>query len=124
AEFRAGGVDTGFIERHGEALTRSREPSAQVLELAAQSFLPEGQGPWQRLVGFRMNAEQRREVRMRYDGRLISVALPQEPPSPLEGEGMGMRGALSPPHQPGYMRKLSTPLIRPLRGHLLPQGEK
>ncbi|WMT90828.1 acetyl/propionyl/methylcrotonyl-CoA carboxylase subunit alpha [Pelagibacterium sp. H642] len=97
AEFRAGGVDTGFIERHGEALTRSGEPSAQVLELAAQSFLPEGQGPWQRLVGFRMNAEQRREVRMRFGDSLVLAAPPSsDPASPAHLLPPGEKGPLGP----------------------------
>ena len=123
-EFVVGGVDTGFIERHGEGLIRSVEPSVQVLELAGESFLPEGEGPWRRLVGFRINAEPVREVRMRYEGRLVSVALPQEPPSPLEGEGSGMRGAQHFSTNPRAQGRLSAPLIRPLRGHLLPQWEK
>ncbi|WP_332714924.1 acetyl/propionyl/methylcrotonyl-CoA carboxylase subunit alpha [Pelagibacterium mangrovi] len=115
AEFRGGGVDTGFIERQGEVLTQAVEPSAQVIELAAVSFLPEGQGPWHRLVGFRMNAEPKREVRMRFDGRLVSAVLPQERPSP----GVQRFNA-----NHGWRKQLSAPLIRPLRGHLLPQGEK
>src|SRR5690606_7038666 len=103
-EFVAGGVDTGFIERHGEGLIQSVEPSAQVLELAAESFLPEGEGPWRRLVGFRMNAEPVREVRMRYEGRLVSAA----PPSSVSPFGrstfshQGRRGAeaVSAPERP------------------------
>src|SRR5690606_33408907 len=46
-------------------------------------------------------------------------------PSPLVGEGPGMRGAaFATSTGDGGRRQLSAPLIRPLRSHLLPQGEK
>ncbi|MAN75743.1 MAG: methylcrotonoyl-CoA carboxylase [Rhizobiales bacterium] len=81
-DFSAGNIDTGFIERHGDTLNQPVEPSAQALELAAQSMLPQGQGAWSDLVGFRMNAEPNRTIRMRLASAPITVSLPSERPHP------------------------------------------
>ncbi len=75
-EFGAGNIDTGFIERHGVALTQPVAPSAQALELAAQSMLPQGQGAWGDLIGFRMNAGPNRAMRMRLASEPVTVVLP------------------------------------------------
>lgn len=54
ADFVAGHVDTGFIERHAEALIPTVEPSEDVLKAAAAALLPTaGQDPWDQLRGFR-----------------------------------------------------------------------
>ncbi len=87
-DFVAGHIDTGFIERHADALTQPVEPSRQALELAAQSMLAQGQGPWIGLTGFRLNAEPKRDVRMLLGSEAVTIVLP----SPLRGEGLGVRG--------------------------------
>ena len=87
-DFVAGHIDTGFIERHADALTQPVEPSRQALELAAQSMLAQGQGPWIGLTGFRLNAELKRDVRMLLGSEAVTIVLP----SPLRGEGLGVRG--------------------------------
>jgi 3-methylcrotonyl-CoA carboxylase alpha subunit len=75
-DFVAGHIDTGFIERHADTLTQPVEPSRQALELAAQSMLPQGQGAWMGLTGFRLNAEPKREIRMLLGSEPITVTLP------------------------------------------------
>ena len=57
AAFRAGQVDTGFIERHGDELVPAAIPPAGVLAAAARALLaPPASGPWTALRGFRLNA--------------------------------------------------------------------
>jgi len=75
-DFVAGHIDTGFIERHADTLTQPVEPSHQALELAAQSMLPQGQGAWMGLTGFRLNAEPKREIRMLLGSEPLTVTLP------------------------------------------------
>ncbi|SDG71437.1 acetyl/propionyl/methylcrotonyl-CoA carboxylase subunit alpha [Pelagibacterium luteolum] len=72
--FIAGDIDTGFIPSHSEALNHPLDPSLQALELASQSMLPQGQGPWFGLPGFRMNAAPDRHIRMRLNGHFVSAA--------------------------------------------------
>ncbi len=56
-DFVAGHVDTGFIERHADALIPPAEPSPAVLAAAAVAILPVSTGdPWTGLRGFRANA--------------------------------------------------------------------
>lgn len=56
-DFAAGRIDTGFIERHLDALVPAPEPSAAVLAGAARAILPAMTGdPWSALTGFRANA--------------------------------------------------------------------
>lgn len=57
-EFRAGNVDTGFIERHAADLVPSSIPSEKTISAAAAALLPaEKDGPRSALRGFRLNAE-------------------------------------------------------------------
>src|SRR5690606_25645060 len=70
-DFIAGDVDTGFIERRLEALTARPEPSPSALNAAAEAALlesedfdPEPASPWRELIGFRLNAEPERSVRL------------------------------------------------------------
>jgi acetyl/propionyl-CoA carboxylase alpha subunit len=66
-EFRAGNVDTGFIEAHQEELTQAASPGAEVLSAAAaaeyrrRSPAPkqDARSPWRRLTGFRLAADSR-----------------------------------------------------------------
>lgn len=92
-EFGAGNLDTGFIERHGERLIHAVEPSAQALELAAHSLLGRGQGAWSDLVGFRMNAEPNRTIRMRLADHSIGFELHA---GPVAGKEKAVPG----PHAP------------------------
>jgi 3-methylcrotonyl-CoA carboxylase alpha subunit len=63
SEFLLGAVDTGFIERHLQALTEPALPLDAMARWAAQALVvPEGDGPWERGSGFRLNAPPRREV--------------------------------------------------------------
>ncbi|HEV2701846.1 MAG TPA: biotin/lipoyl-containing protein, partial [Steroidobacteraceae bacterium] len=64
-DFVAGDIDTGFIERHAARIVPSVEPSAAVLQAAAQAVASaEAGGPWQALSGFRMAASPERRVRV------------------------------------------------------------
>ncbi|WP_085811173.1 biotin carboxylase N-terminal domain-containing protein [Sphingomonas sp. TZW2008] len=57
ADFVAGRIDTGFIERHADRLIPGTEPSPLVLAEAAAAILPATSGdPWTALRGFRANA--------------------------------------------------------------------
>src|SRR5262249_24490502 len=61
-DFRAGTIDTGFIERHSTDLTPPAEPSKRVLQAAARAILPKpGRDIWTTVTGFRMNAPPSRE---------------------------------------------------------------
>lgn len=55
-DFVAGHIDTGFIARHPE-LVPSEAPDTEVIALAARALLPEGEGPWQALTGFRTGGQ-------------------------------------------------------------------
>ena len=63
ADFLAANIDTGFIERHSEALVPGTEPSAPVLQAAATALLPVGAtDPWAALTGLRIAAAPDRRV--------------------------------------------------------------
>ena len=80
-DFIAGDVDTGFIERNLETLTRPAEPSAAALSAAAEAAmvatengLAEPQAsPWRALAGFRLNAGPQRAVRLFRNGAPVIV---------------------------------------------------
>ena len=62
-DFRAGAVDTGFIERHATDLIPQAEPSERVLQAAALAILPKQGGDiWTTGSGFRMNAPPYRQI--------------------------------------------------------------
>jgi 3-methylcrotonyl-CoA carboxylase alpha subunit len=69
-DYLAGDVDTGFIERHAARIVPSAQPSAQVLQAAAQAVVAadESGGPWEHLTGFRMAAAPERRVRIEVAG--------------------------------------------------------
>jgi 3-methylcrotonyl-CoA carboxylase alpha subunit len=69
-DYLAGDVDTGFIERHAASIVPSAEPSAEVLQAAAQAVAAadEAGGPWAQLTGFRMAAAPERRVRVEVAG--------------------------------------------------------
>ena len=69
-DFVAGRVDTGFIERHADALIPAAEPSPAVLAAAASAILPAVTGdPWTSLRGFRTNAAASRQVTVEVAGK-------------------------------------------------------
>ncbi|RYF04121.1 MAG: biotin/lipoyl-binding protein, partial [Oxalobacteraceae bacterium] len=70
ADFIAGRVDTGFIERHANALIPSVEPSATILAAAAAAIVPSTTGdPWTTLRGFRGNADPSMEIEVEVAGK-------------------------------------------------------
>ncbi|WP_277984059.1 acetyl/propionyl/methylcrotonyl-CoA carboxylase subunit alpha [Sphingomonas faeni] len=69
-DFVAGRVDTGFIERHADALIPAAEPSPAVLAAAAAAILPAVTGdPWTNLRGFRTNAAPSSQVAVEVAGK-------------------------------------------------------
>jgi 3-methylcrotonyl-CoA carboxylase alpha subunit len=57
ADFVAGHIDTGFIERHGTQLIPNIEPDLAVQQTAARALLPDQTNdPWAALIGFRIAA--------------------------------------------------------------------
>ncbi len=69
-DFVAGRVDTGFIERHADALIPPAEPSPAVLAAAAAAILPVATGdPWTSLRGFRANAAPSSQVEVEVAGK-------------------------------------------------------
>jgi 3-methylcrotonyl-CoA carboxylase alpha subunit len=75
-EFAAGAVDTGFIERHREALVRVGAPPDTALAVAALALIQERResaaraarfsgdpfSPWHQVTGWRINGEARRPL--------------------------------------------------------------
>jgi len=76
-DFAAGAVDTGLIERAGEALMPSERPSEAALTAAARTLSGAALVP-----GFRLNAPPRREAAFLLDGHPAQVAL-----APAAGPG-------------------------------------
>jgi len=69
-DFVAGRVDTGFIERHADALIPPAEPSPAVLAAAAAAILPVPTGdPWTSLRGFRANAAPSPQIEVEVAGK-------------------------------------------------------
>jgi 3-methylcrotonyl-CoA carboxylase alpha subunit len=57
ADFIAGRVDTGFIDRHATQLIPGIEPDAAVLQSTARALIPDqADNPWLALAGFRIAA--------------------------------------------------------------------
>jgi acetyl/propionyl-CoA carboxylase alpha subunit len=80
-DFRAGRIDTGFIETRIGDLVPAREPSPAALRSAAAAFVAESTAgiatsPWTALAGFRLNAGGGIEIRLRSEDRSWSIALP------------------------------------------------
>ena len=75
ADFVAGRIDTGFIERHADRLVPDGTPSDAVLQDAAAALLPSTDGsPWTGLLGFRANAAAQIGVTVAIDGEPHTVA--------------------------------------------------
>ena len=79
-DFVAGRIDTGFIERHADALIPPAEPSPDVIAAAAMALLPPRNGsPWTELDGFRANAVADRHVALQVGGTVRTASLPANP---------------------------------------------
>jgi len=81
ADFAEGRLDTGLIERHGEALTAVAGPSDRVLAAAGQRFRRdwldhsdwEGRPFREGLFGFRLNGPPKTKVDLFVNGRHVAV---------------------------------------------------
>ncbi len=92
ADFVAGLVDTGFIERHAGQLMPASDPPAAVLQAAAQTLLSDSASifdPWRALQGLRINAEPDRRVGVEVAGigYVIDVDICATIPSVVEVGG-------------------------------------
>ena len=67
-DFVGGRIDTGFIERHSEALVPAAEPDEAVLQAAAAAILPDDGDMVGALAGFRLNAPANRAVSVDVNG--------------------------------------------------------
>jgi len=72
--FLAAEIDTGFIETHLDSLIGNPSPPPGVLEAAAQSLVAEYNTP-AALIGFRLNAPPRLEVRLQHGAETHIVGL-------------------------------------------------
>ncbi len=81
-DFLAADIDTGYIERHAADIVPSAEPSAAVLQAAAQALLaaPEAADPWRSLAGFRMSAAPERRAWVEVAGHTHRVAVDASSP--------------------------------------------
>jgi 3-methylcrotonyl-CoA carboxylase alpha subunit len=82
ADFLAGNVDTGFIERHRATLFPARPPAgADEILLAALGLFAAGANasPWDRRDGWRLNAQPRERIALTgEDGKPVTVELLNE----------------------------------------------
>ena len=76
ADFIAGRIDTGFIERHGTQLIPGLVPDAGVLQAAAHALISDqANDPWTALSGFRIASPRYIEVAIHIAGAAHLVAL-------------------------------------------------
>ena len=85
AEFVEGGIDTQFLSKHGDELTRRPAPPTGAKDAAAARFvgaskaksgalrtaetMAQRASPWARLEGFRLNSNPSRDLRLMYEGK-------------------------------------------------------
>ncbi|UYY59402.1 acetyl/propionyl/methylcrotonyl-CoA carboxylase subunit alpha [Sphingomonas sp. S2-65] len=83
-DFQRGDLDTGLIERRGEALTVPPEPEAEHLrEVASALAARPATGVWSAALGFRANAAPRSEIRLVDDTGGVHIV---EDAAPDDGE--------------------------------------
>jgi 3-methylcrotonyl-CoA carboxylase alpha subunit len=85
ADFVAGRIDTGFIDRHPDLIPPDA-PGEQIVARAAQALLPAGNGPWTGLRGFRVGASAMEEVSVAIGGDLYK-GVPAEGPQSVWRDG-------------------------------------
>ena len=69
-DFTGGRIDTGFIERHLDALVAGTEPSEAIRQAAARAMLPtDARDPWGAGSGFRVNAAPCRLIELEIAGK-------------------------------------------------------
>ncbi len=71
ASFAAARLDTGLIAREGEALMPAERPSEAALTQAGEAMIAVPVGP----LGFRLNADARREARFLLNGEGVTIAV-------------------------------------------------
>jgi 3-methylcrotonyl-CoA carboxylase alpha subunit len=80
ADFRKGGIDTGFIERHAAQVIPPTVPDEAVIAAAAAALLPQvPEGPWETLTGFRIAAKAERAIAVEIGG-MVHIAAPAAMP--------------------------------------------
>ena len=72
-DFVAGRIDTGYIARH-PGLVSGETPPSGVIAQAAQALLPQGNGPWAVLTGFRAGAAPQTEIAVSIAGHVHRLA--------------------------------------------------
>jgi 3-methylcrotonyl-CoA carboxylase alpha subunit len=72
-QFVAGHIDTGFIARHPD-LVPGEVPDAAVIGQAARALLPQGEGPWESLTGFRIGGEAEAAIAVSISGHIYRSA--------------------------------------------------
>jgi 3-methylcrotonyl-CoA carboxylase alpha subunit len=83
-DFACGRIDTGFIERHLDALVPTPEPSTAVLSRAARAILPVASNdPWATLTGFRTNAAPDLRAEVSVGGQTHLVTLEAATPASI-----------------------------------------
>ncbi|WP_313760461.1 acetyl/propionyl/methylcrotonyl-CoA carboxylase subunit alpha [Rhizobium sp.] len=126
-DFKAGTVDTGFIERHATDLIPPTEPSERVLQAAARAILPKlGGDIWTMASGLRMNAPASREIGVEVGGAAYRVELRDDGGEPaathagvlfLDGEAW----AFGPPragHAGGSAGHFDGAIVAPMPGRV------
>ncbi len=100
-EFRAGGVDTGFLGRHPDLLAESPEPPREAVLAAAFAVLAEpaeDASPWSARDGWRINLPASRSLVLRHAGTEIGIEATPERDGwrvGLAGETHRLHGALA-----------------------------
>jgi 3-methylcrotonyl-CoA carboxylase alpha subunit len=92
-DFVGGRIDTGFIDRHADALIPSAEPSAAILQAAAAAVVPAATNdPWSALPGFRANAVPVRQVELELAAKPYLVELDAAASSAVTSGGVVFLG--------------------------------
>ena len=76
ADFIAGRIDTGFIERHPAQLIPAVEPNATVLQATARALMANApDNPWAALAGFRIAASNHLAIAVQIAGTVHTVTV-------------------------------------------------